>query len=170
MTTANSEAVLPAQGIEAPRSGRIDPKYLRRSSSTSGSFEMAAWLFMRVSGAALVVLIFVHLWVNLMVGDGIHQIDFAFVAGKWANPVWQFWDLTMLWLAMLHGTNGMRTIINDYAEKDSTRMWLKSILFLSATVIIVLGTMVIFTFEPCLMNEAGELMERAPSFCQSAVQ
>ena len=117
MTTTNSDGVLPAQGIAAPRSGRIDPKYLR-SSLSSGSFEMLAWLFMRLSGVALVVLIFVHLWVNLMVGNGIHQVDFGFVAGKWANPVWRFWDLTMLWLAMLHGTNGMRTIINDYAEKD----------------------------------------------------
>lgn len=161
MTATNSEAVLPAQGIEAPRSGRVDPKYLR-SKTTSGSFEMAAWVFMRVSGIALVVLIFVHLWVNLMVGDGIHQVDFGFVAGKWANPVWQFWDLTMLWLAMLHGTNGMRTIINDYAEKDSTRLWLKSILYIGNTVIIILGTMVIFTFEPCLLDSTtGEPLPRA---------
>ncbi|RJN32024.1 succinate dehydrogenase hydrophobic membrane anchor subunit [Nesterenkonia natronophila] len=168
MTATNSEAVLPAQGIEAPRSGRIDPKYLR-SSASSGSFEMVAWVFMRVSGAALVVLIFVHLFSNLMVGEGIHQIDFAFVAGKWANPVWQFWDLTMLWLAMLHGTNGMRTIINDYAEKDSTRLWLKSILYLACAVIIILGTLVIFTFEPCLLDDAGNLMDYSPSFCESVV-
>ncbi|GAA1103191.1 succinate dehydrogenase hydrophobic membrane anchor subunit [Nesterenkonia jeotgali] len=167
MTTTKSDALLPAQGIEAPRSGRIDPKYLRRGSSKSSSFEMAAWVFMRVSGAALVVLIFVHLAVNLLVGEGIHQIDFGFVAGKWANPVWQFWDLTMLWLAMLHGGNGMRTIINDYAEKDSTRVWLKSILYLSVIVIIVLGTMVIFTFEPCLLDNAGQLLESSPSFCQN---
>ena len=165
----NPDAVLPAQGIEAPRSGRIDPKYLR-SNPSSGSFEMAAWLFMRLSGVALVILIFVHLWVNLMVGDGIHQVDFAFVAGKWANPVWQFWDLTMLWLAMLHGTNGMRTIINDYAEKDSTRLWLKGILYLSAVVIIILGTLVIFTFEPCMVDEAGNLLNEAPSFCQNLSQ
>ena len=167
MSTINSEAVLPAHGIEAPRSRRIDPKYLR-SSASSGSFEMAAWVFMRASGAALVVLIFVHLWVNLMVGDGIHQVDFAFVAGKWANPVWQFWDLTMLWLAMLHGTNGMRTIINDYAEKSSTRVWLKSILYVSAAVVVILGTMVIFTFEPCLTDSAGQLLDTAPSFCHSS--
>ena len=54
---------------------------------------------------------------NLMLGGGITTIDFAFVAGKWANPFWQVWDLLMLWLAMLHGTNGLRTIINDYAEQ-----------------------------------------------------
>lgn len=169
MSTNNSEAVLSAQGIEAPRSNRIDPKYLRNKSS-SGSFEMAAWVFMRVSGLALVVLIFVHLYVNLMDGDGIHQIDFAFVAGKWANPVWQFWDLVMLWLAMLHGTNGMRTIINDYAEKNTTRLWLKSVLYISTVVIVILGTMVIFTFEPCLVDDAGNLLEQAPAFCQNVAQ
>ena len=169
MTTTNSDAILPTQGIEAPRSGRIDPKYLR-SNASKGSFEMVAWLFMRLSGAALVILIFVHLWVNLMVGEGIHQVDFAFVAGKWANPVWQFWDLTMLWLAMLHGTNGMRTIINDYAEKDSTRLWLKGVLYLSTVVIVILGTLVIFTFEPCMVDDAGNLMEQAPAFCQNVVQ
>ena len=47
--------------------------------------------------------------------------DFGFVAGKWASPFWQIWDLLMLWLAMLHGTNGLRTIIMDYAEKPRTR-------------------------------------------------
>ncbi len=44
------------------------------------------------------------------------------------RPFWQVWDLLMLWLAMLHGTNGMRTVINDYAERDTTRFWLKVLL------------------------------------------
>ncbi len=72
---------------------------------------------MRGSGLLLLVLVFGHLFVNLMLGEGITQIDFAFVAGKWANPFWQVWDLAMLWLAMLHGCNGLRTIINDYATQ-----------------------------------------------------
>jgi succinate dehydrogenase / fumarate reductase membrane anchor subunit len=134
--------------IESPRSGRVTPGY-SRSNTSRGNFEMIAWLFMRLSGAILVVLIFVHLYVNLMVGDGISAIDFGFVAGKWADPVWQIWDLTMLWLAMLHGTNGVRVIINDYAEKNSTRMLLKGVLYTSTVVIVVLGTLVIFTFDPC---------------------
>ncbi|GAA4374259.1 succinate dehydrogenase hydrophobic membrane anchor subunit [Paeniglutamicibacter cryotolerans] len=137
--------------IQAPRSGRIDPKY-NRAKTSRGSFEMLAWLFMRLSGVALVVLIFGHLFANLMVGDGINGLDFGFVAGKWADPVWQFWDLALLWLAMLHGTNGIRTIINDYAEKALTRVWLKGILYVATAVIIVLGTLVIFTFDPCLVD------------------
>ena len=152
--------------IAAPRSGRIDPKYLR-SKGTPGSFEMLAWLFMRLSGVVLVVLIFVHLFSNLMVGDGINGIDFGFVAGKWADPFWQFWDLALLWLAMLHGTNGVRTIINDYAERDGVRFWLKMILYVATAVIIILGTLVIFTFEPCLVDGAGNLLEASPAFCET---
>ena len=90
-----------------PGSGKIQPKY-RRTGGSKGNFEMLAWLFMRLSGVVLVVLIFGHLTVNLLVGEGIHAIDFGFVAGKWADPFWQFWDLAMLWLAMLHGTNGVQ--------------------------------------------------------------
>ncbi|RAX50765.1 succinate dehydrogenase [Arthrobacter sp. AQ5-05] len=135
--------------IAAPRSQRLDPKYVRARKSR-GSFEMIAWLFMRLSGVALIVLIFGHLFANLMLGEGITGINFGFVAGKWADPVWMFWDLAMLWLAMLHGTNGVRTIINDYAEKPVTRVWLKGILYVATIVIVVLGTLVIFTFDPCI--------------------
>ena len=122
----------------------------RSRASRTGNFELNSWLFMRGSGLLLLVLVFGHLFVNLMLGEGIHQIDFAFVAGKWANPFWQVWDLAMLWLAMLHGCNGLRTIINDYAVRLNTRFALKTLLYFGTLVVIVLGTLVIFTFDPCI--------------------
>ncbi|MDH4017596.1 MAG: succinate dehydrogenase, partial [Actinomycetota bacterium] len=60
------------------------------------------------------------------------------------------WDLLQLWLAMLHGGNGMRTVINDYAEKPRTRFWLKTLLVIAVVFTLVLGTLVIFTFDPNL--------------------
>jgi succinate dehydrogenase / fumarate reductase membrane anchor subunit len=107
------------------------------------------------SGLVLIVLVFGHLFVNLMTGTGIHQVDWGFVAGKWSSPFWQVWDLLMLWLAQLHGTNGVRTVINDYAERDSTRFWLKMALYLATTIVIVVGTLVIFTFDPCADPSQG---------------
>jgi succinate dehydrogenase / fumarate reductase membrane anchor subunit len=133
-----------APALDAPHSP------YRRTKSTRSNFELYGWVFMRLSGVVLLVLVLTHLFVNLLTGDGIHQVDFAFVAGKWASPVWQVVDLVMLWLAMMHGTNGVRTIVNDYAERDSTRLWLKAILYLSFVVVTTLGTLVIFTFDPCL--------------------
>ncbi|MBA2444770.1 MAG: succinate dehydrogenase hydrophobic membrane anchor subunit [Nocardioidaceae bacterium] len=121
-----------------------------RNLASKSNFELYSWLFMRLSGVLLVFLVLAHLFVNLMLGDGIDGVDFAFVAGKWSSPFWQTWDLLMLWLAQLHGTNGLRTIINDYAERDGTRFWLKSLLYLASIVVIVLGTLVIFTFDPCI--------------------
>jgi len=126
----------------------------RSRAARSSNFELNAWLFMRGSGLLLVVLVFGHLFVNLMMGEGIHQIDFAFVAGKWANPFWQVWDLAMLWLAMLHGGNGLRTIINDYTTRTNTRFALKTLLYFGVLTVIVLGTLVIFTFDPCIDPES----------------
>ena len=139
MTLPTSPAAPP---LSAPRS--------RYRAGRSGGSVMASWVFMRGSGLLLVVLVLGHLFVNLMLGKGIHAIDFAFVAGKWANPFWQVWDLAMLWLAELHGANGLRTIINDYAQKPVTNLTLKTLLYFSVLVILVLGTLVIFTFDPCI--------------------
>lgn len=116
---------------------------------TLGGAPKWAWIFQRVSGVLLIVLIFTHLFINLLTGDGINQIDFAFVAGKWASPLWQWWDVTMLVLAMIHGTNGMRLLVEDYARRPFVRLMLLWALNIAMVVTIVLGTLVAFTFDPC---------------------
>ena len=105
---------------------------------------------MRISGLLLVVLVLGHLFIMNVLDGGVQRINFGFVAGRWASPFWQVWDLLMLWLAMIHGTNGLRTIINDYTRRDLTRFWLKSLLYTASTITIALGTLVIFTFDPTL--------------------
>ncbi|MET7532675.1 succinate dehydrogenase hydrophobic membrane anchor subunit [Streptomyces goshikiensis] len=133
----------PAPYIEAPRK-----RTGKTPRSTRGNFEMVAWLFMRLSGIVLVVLVIGHLLIQLVLDGGVSKIGFAFVAGRWASPFWQVWDLLMLWLAMLHGSNGLRTVINDYAERANTRLWLKGLLYTATVFTILLGTLVIFTFDP----------------------
>ena len=117
---------------------------------TGPNLEKWGWIYMRASGVLLVVLIFGHLFVNLMVGEGIHGIDFAFVAGKYASPFWQWWDVLMLWFALIHGANGMRTITNDYIAHPKVRRVLVWAIGLAAAFLILLGTLVVFTFDPCL--------------------
>ncbi|AEW96119.1 MULTISPECIES: succinate dehydrogenase hydrophobic membrane anchor subunit [Streptomycetaceae] len=133
----------PAPVIEPARA-----RSKRSPRATRTNFEMYGWLFMRLSGIVLVVLVLGHLLIQLVLDGGVSKIGFAFVAGRWANPFWQLWDLAMLWLAMLHGANGLRTVINDYAERESTRMWLKGLLYTATVFTVFLGTLVIFTFDP----------------------
>jgi succinate dehydrogenase / fumarate reductase membrane anchor subunit len=122
-----------------------------RSRNTQRSnFEMLSWLFMRVSGVVLVVLVIGHLLIMNVLDGGVQRINFGFVAGRWASPFWQVWDLLQLWLAIIHGTNGLRTIISDYASKPKTRLWLHTVLYVSAVFVIACGTLVIFTFDPTI--------------------
>ena len=130
------------RGIEAPRAPR------RRVAGRRSNFEMYSWMFMRLSGIVLVVLVLGHLLIMNVLDGGVHRINWGFVAGRWASPFWQIWDLLMLWLAEIHGANGLRTVINDYARKDGTRFWLQLMLAASVVLILGVGTLVIFTFDP----------------------
>ena len=125
-----------------------DPRSTR--AGTGGNAEKYSWIFMRVSGLVLVFLVLGHLLIMNILDGGVQRINFGFVAGRWSSPFWQVWDLLQLWLAMLHGANGMRTVINDYAEKPQTRFRLRMLLYIATVFIIVLGTLVIFTFDPSL--------------------
>jgi succinate dehydrogenase / fumarate reductase, membrane anchor subunit len=140
--------------VEAPRSASA----ARRSSN----WEKWGWIYMRGSGVLLLVLIFGHLFVNMVAGEGVKQIDFAFVAGKWASPFWQVWDSLMLVLALIHGSNGMRTIVNDYVSKRGVRLTLLWAIAAACVLLIVLGLLVCWTFDPC---PAGAAAADLPSFC-----
>jgi len=144
--------------IEAPRTP------VRPATKRGPNLEKWGWIYMRVSGVVLIVLIFTHLFVNLLVGEGVSAINFGFVAGKWADPFWQWWDVAMLWLALIHGANGMRTIVNDYTNPGAVQKILKGALLASAVVLIVLGTLVVFTFDPCPAGGPADLL---PSFCSA---
>lgn len=126
------------------------------------NLEKWGWIYMRASGVVLVVLIFGHLFVNLMVGDGVHAIDFAFVGGKWADPFWVVWDTLLLWLALIHGANGMRSLINDYAHNPTVRRIFMWSLLGATVVLLILGSLVIFTFDPCPVGYDDLL----PEFCK----
>jgi succinate dehydrogenase / fumarate reductase membrane anchor subunit len=144
--------------IEDPRSKVV------RVKRSGVNWEKWGWIYMRASGMVLLVLIFGHLFVNLFAGEGVKAIDFAFVAGKLANPFWIVWDTLLLWLALIHGANGMRTLVNDYATKPLLRRILLGAILASTAVLLLLGTLVIYTFDPCPAVDP-EHLALLPSFC-----
>jgi len=143
------------QTVEAPRSAR--------AAQRSTNYEKWGWIYMRASGLLLVVLVFGHLFINLLASEGgVKAIDFAFVAGKWASPFWQVYDTLLLWLALIHGSNGMRTIVNDYVAAPTVRRVILGALVTSSAVLLILGTLVVWTFDPCPAGAPADLL---PSFC-----
>jgi succinate dehydrogenase / fumarate reductase membrane anchor subunit len=126
------------------------PRTTPQRKASRFNIEKWGWIYMRFSGVILVVLIFGHLFVNVVAGEGVKAIDFAFVAGKLANPFWIVWDMLLLWLALIHGANGMRSIINDYARTKRLRTILLAAVGISTAALLILGTLVLTTFDPCL--------------------
>ncbi|NEE58551.1 succinate dehydrogenase, partial [Streptomyces sp. SID8455] len=62
----------PAPVIEPPRK-----RTSKTPKASRGNFEMYAWLFMRLSGVVLVVLVIGHLLIQLVLDGGVSKIGFA---------------------------------------------------------------------------------------------
>ncbi len=139
--------VAPVRGTDRDRPASLGSPRAPHRHSGIANFEKLTWLFMRFSGAVLIFLVLGHLFIMLMWQNGVYRIDFNYVAQRWASPFWQIWDLTLLWLAVLHGGNGMRTIIGDYTRSDRSRFWLMSLLVISMIFTLGIGTYVLVSFD-----------------------
>jgi len=112
-------------------------------------FEFWMWVFMRVSGLALVVLALGHMFImHVLLQLGGEELSFAFVTARWGSPFWRIYDALLLVLAMAHGINGGRVIIGDYTSRGGARSTLLVILYAIGVIWILLGIFVILTFNP----------------------
>lgn len=109
--------------------------------------ELYAWIFMRVSGVVLLFMALAHLVVMHLINN-IEVVNYQFVATRYATPFWRTFDLVMLWLALIHGTNGTRTVIMDYIQRAGWRLVSLMALYVLSFVMLALGSLVILTFQP----------------------
>jgi len=112
----------------------------------SGGIELYAWAFMRVSGIVLLVLALGHFFI-MHLFNSVHVIDYDFVARRYLKLFWRGYDGAMLWLAMIHGLNGVRTLIDDYLRPPARRIAIRG-MYLLGGLFLILGTWVIVVFRP----------------------
>ena len=80
--------------------------------------------------------------------NSIEVVNYDFVAARFMTPFWRTYDLVMLWLAMIHGANGVRTLVDDYISARGWRLVSLASLYVVSFVILALGSLVLFTFQP----------------------
>jgi succinate dehydrogenase / fumarate reductase membrane anchor subunit len=124
-------------------------EHLAARARTSSNFELYSWLFMRISGVLIALLLLGHIAIMHI----IHHVDdvtYQFAAQRLANPFWRIYDLALLGLALTHGLLGARISLDDYIHNRGWRVLLKTVLWLTGTLFLVVGAFVLFTFEPAL--------------------
>lgn len=109
------------------------------------NFETWQWFFMRISGLALVFLALGHFTLTHIINDVV-ETDSEFVADRWSNPLWRAYDWALLTLALFHGLNGLRVIIDDYVHVPARRATVKSVLYIATFVLFAYGTLTIVTY------------------------
>jgi succinate dehydrogenase / fumarate reductase membrane anchor subunit len=102
---------------------------------------------MRLSGFALVFLALLHFAITHILNDVV-ETDYRFVANRWRNPFWQVFDWLLLALALLHGANGVRWIIEDYVRRPRLQAAARGTLYVLSAVLLAWGTFTIVAFEP----------------------
>jgi succinate dehydrogenase / fumarate reductase membrane anchor subunit len=136
VTAPAATRVSPPPGEAPPASRRPRP-----------NFETWSWFFMRISGLVLLFLALIHFSLTHIVNDVV-ETDARFVAERWDNPLWRLFDWALLVLALLHGLNGLRWIIDDYVRRPATRAATKSVLYTISFGLLGYGTLTIVSFNP----------------------
>jgi succinate dehydrogenase / fumarate reductase membrane anchor subunit len=107
--------------------------------------EAISWFFMRVSGLFLIFLALGHFLIMHMIND-VRDTTFDFVVQRWGNPFWRVWDWLLLALGLLHGTNGVKTVLEDNISSRGALLAAKTVLYSVAVLAFVVGTVILVTF------------------------
>ena len=125
-----------------------------RSRRPKQNFETWSWFFMRVTGLILLFLALAHFAITHIINDVV-ETDAEFVANRWDNPFWQVFDWLLLVLALLHGANGARWVVEDYVRRPGPRATAKYAVYALTAALLVYGTVTIVTFTPASTLGAG---------------
>jgi succinate dehydrogenase / fumarate reductase, membrane anchor subunit len=124
---------------------RVSTGYGARPSS--GGFEATSWYFNRISAIGLFLLVIIHLILNHVTTD-VSCTSYQLIAIRYANPYWRVYDWLMLTLALLHGMNGLRVVVDDYVGTQVWRVRILWLLIMLTLVLFMVGTVTLITFEP----------------------
>ncbi|MDH5405317.1 MAG: succinate dehydrogenase, hydrophobic membrane anchor protein [Candidatus Aminicenantes bacterium] len=105
-----------------------------------------SWLFQRLSGVYLLLIILLHFWFIHYTGTG--EITYQQVATRLATPFWKTLDVSFLLLALYHGLNGVWAVAQDWVKRDWLRMLIYGVIVVVAFIFGVLGMITVIGFKP----------------------
>ena len=114
----------------------------------SWNLEYLMWIFTRISGLSLFILVVIGISAGLLMGARTQMdlgtlIRWAFFQNPnhvldseipdlylWENGFWQITQILILFFAATHGFNGLRVVIEDYTKPGFWQASLRFLIFL----------------------------------------
>lgn len=122
-------------------------KLTRRKTKVPTNFERAAFMFMRMSGIALLVLAVGHILIQHVLNSS-GNLSLQFVADQWNTWGWKAYDMFLLIFAITHGFNGLRNVLEDYIHNRSALKVIYVVLLIFMVVTIIWSAIAIAAFDP----------------------
>lgn len=121
-------------------------RYADAKAQASTNTELLWWVFMRVSGVGMVFLVLGHILMNFVLID-VNTINYQYVASRLSNTTWKIYDWLILVLAMLHGMNGLRYVMDDWIRNPLRRFVTKAVVYTLAVLVTVVGSFSLFNHD-----------------------
>lgn len=103
------------------------------------------WLFQRISGIYLAVVLFVHVILLHVMIDG--EVTWDAVAERASMPMWKMINISFLLVALFHGLYGLWIVLDDYLDAGWARVLIFSLISVITLVFTVYGTITMLTFH-----------------------
>lgn len=123
-----------------------DQGITRRSVKIQSNFERNAFMFMRLSGIALLLLAVGHMMLQHVLNSSTN-LTIQFVAQQWNSWGWKVFDFLLLVFAISHGINGLRNVLEDYVHNRTAVKWIKILLLIFVVATILWAGYAIWQFD-----------------------
>lgn len=108
--------------------------------------ERYAYLFMRLSGVGLLILAVGHMVIQHLLNSSAN-LTIEFVAAQWNSWGWKAYDIVLLWLAIPHGFNGLRNVLEDYVHNPGLNRVITVLIVLAILATLAYATLGMILFD-----------------------
>ena len=131
------------------------PTITRRKVQIKFNFERYAYLFMRMSGLALLILAVGHMMIQHVLNSS-GNLTLIFVAEQWNSWGWKAYDIFLLLFAIPHGLNGLRNVLEDYIHNPGLMKTINIILAIFVVATVIWAAIGISLFDPEAARQAAQ--------------
>lgn len=118
----------------------------RRKVQVQGNFERTAFVFMRLSGIALLLFAVGHMMIQHVLNSSTN-LTIMYVAEQWNSWGWKVFDILLLAFTIPHGINGLRNVLEDYIHNKTIMKWINVLLLIFVVVTVLWAGYAIINFD-----------------------